>query len=89
MSIAYRVRDEYADAGFEGGALAVNDGETFHLGEALAKGNGYVVVDDEDSGIAFRLSEQPALEQCDVDKAQKAQKQAKPAVKVEAKEEVS
>jgi hypothetical protein len=81
--VAYTVRSGFE--GFEGGGLAVNDGETFHLGEALRDGKGYVVVDDSDSSLAQRLDEQPALERCDVAAARKAQ--APKATKAAAKSE--
>lgn len=73
--IAYTVRKEYAD-GFQGGALAVND-ETYHLGEALKKGHGYVVVSEQETGLVLRLDEQPALVRCAVSEARKASKTTK------------
>lgn len=70
--IAYAVRPEYADAGFEGGALAVGDGDAFHVGEQLKKGHGYLVVDESDGTLMIRLDEQPALVRVPVEKARKA-----------------
>jgi hypothetical protein len=70
--IAFAVRAD-ADDGFEGGALAVHDGDVFHLGEALEEGRGFVVVDEADHELVLRLDEQPALERVPLDRAEKAQ----------------
>lgn len=75
--IAYTVRSEYASGGFEGGDMAVGE-TTFHLGEALDKGAGYVVIDEsENMYLTLRLSEQLALRQCPVAEARKAQVDAR------------
>ena len=73
--IAYAVKEEYADQGYEAGSLAVGD-ETYDLAEALENGNGYVVVDEREVLLSQRLDEQMALERVDLKEAEKARKPA-------------
>lgn len=70
MSSAFALRAEYEGTvtqdgvevpAFTGGVLAIPDGRSYNVREALDEGNGTIVVGDDDHILAGVLSEYPAL----------------------------
>jgi hypothetical protein len=82
MSVAFALKESYADKDFHGGELARHDGTSWNVSEELEKGKGYIVV--EHPSDIEQLSNYEALKRSSVAEAEKAVEE-KPAKVADAK----
>lgn len=70
MATAFALKESYADLDFHAGVLARHDGTSLNVGELLAAGNGYILVDDPHDELL--LGEYEPLKQASLSEAKAA-----------------